>query len=196
MTDANVMLGRIQAAHFPRVFGPDGDQPLDEGIVRERFAALARKIRERTGDDRTPEQVAEGYLQIAVANIANAVKRISVQKGHDITRYALTTFGGAGGQHACRVADSLGIRTVLVPPMAGVLSALGIGLADTTAMREQSVEAPLEAPSMPGILKTAGDLESAVRAELLAEDVPRSASGSSAGPSCATTGRTPRSRSS
>ncbi|MGW4937367.1 hydantoinase B/oxoprolinase family protein [Streptomyces sp. NPDC004166] len=172
VTDANVMLGRIQAAHFPRVFGPDGDQPLDEGIVRERFAALARKIRERTGDDRTPEQVAEGYLQIAVANIANAVKRISVQKGHDITRYALTTFGGAGGQHACRVADSLGIRTVLVPPMAGVLSALGIGLADTTAMREQSVEAPLEAPSMPGILKTAGDLESAVRAELLAEDVP------------------------
>ncbi|KUJ58662.1 5-oxoprolinase [Streptomyces sp. NRRL F-5122] len=172
VTDANVMLGRIQAAHFPRVFGPDGDQPLDEGIVRQRFAALAREIRERTGDDRTPEQVAEGYLQIAVANIANAVKRISVQKGHDITRYALTTFGGAGGQHACRVADSLGVRTVLVPPLAGVLSALGIGLADTTAMREQSVEAPLEAPSMPGILKTAGDLESAVRAELLAEDVP------------------------
>jgi 5-oxoprolinase (ATP-hydrolysing) len=107
-----------------------------------------------------------------VANIANAVKRISVQKGHDVTRYALTTFGGAGGQHACMVADSLGIRTVLVPPMAGVLSALGIGLADTTAMREQSVEAPLEASAMPGILKTADDLEGAARAELLAEDVP------------------------
>ncbi|MFJ8200684.1 hydantoinase B/oxoprolinase family protein [Streptomyces sp. NPDC096152] len=172
VTDANVMLGRIQPAHFPTVFGPGGDQPLDEALVRERFTALAREIRERTGDDRTPEQVAEGYLQIAVANIANAVKRISVQKGHDVTRYALTTFGGAGGQHACMVADSLGIRTVLVPPMAGVLSALGIGLADTTAMREQSVEAPLEPASMPGVLKTADDLEGAARAELLAEDVP------------------------
>lgn len=172
VTDANVALGRIQPAHFPRVFGPEGDQPLDDALVRDRFAALAREIRERTGDDRTPEQVAEGYLQIAVANIANAVKRISVQKGHDVTRYALTTFGGAGGQHACMVADSLGIRTVLVPPMAGVLSALGIGLADTTAMREQSVEAPLEASSMPGVLKTADDLEGAARAELLAEDVP------------------------
>lgn len=172
VTDANVALGRIQAAHFPRVFGPGGDQPLDEGLVRDRFAELAEDIRERTGDDRTPEQVAEGYLQIAVANIAAAVKRISVQKGHDVTRYALTTFGGAGGQHACMVADSLGIRTVLVPPMAGVLSALGIGLADTTAMREQSVEARLEPSAMPRVLKTADDLEEAARAELLAEDVP------------------------
>jgi 5-oxoprolinase (ATP-hydrolysing) len=172
VTDANVMLGRIQPAHFPKVFGPEGDQPLDADLVRERFTALAREIRSRTGDDRTPEQVAEGYLQIAVANIANAVKRISVQKGHDVTRYALTTFGGAGGQHACKVADSLGIRTVLVPPMAGVLSALGIGLADTTAMREQSVEAPLEPASMPAVLKTADDLEGAARGELLAEDVP------------------------
>ncbi|MFE6285507.1 hydantoinase B/oxoprolinase family protein [Streptomyces sp. NPDC057877] len=172
VTDANVMLGRIQPAHFPHVFGPDGDQPLDETLVRDRFAALAHEIRDRTGDDRTPEQVAEGYLAIAVANIANAVKRISVQKGHDVTRYALTTFGGAGGQHACRVADSLGIRTVLVPPMAGVLSALGIGLADTTAMREQSVEAPLEPAAMPDVRKTADDLEAAARAELRAEDVP------------------------
>ena len=172
VTDANVMLGRIPPAHFPAVFGPDGDQPLDAAVVRDRFTALAHEIRERTGDDRTPEQVAEGYLRIAVANIANAVKRISVQKGHDVTRYALTTFGGAGGQHACRVADSLGIRTILVPPMAGVLSALGIGLADTTAMREQSVEAPLEAASMPGVRETADALESAARAELRAEDVP------------------------
>ncbi|MFF5537658.1 hydantoinase B/oxoprolinase family protein [Streptomyces cinerochromogenes] len=172
VTDANVMLGRIQPAHFPAVFGPDGDQPLDAALVRDRFTALAREIHEHTGDDRTPEQVAEGYLQIAVANIANAVKRISVQKGHDVTRYALTTFGGAGGQHACRVAESLGIRTVLVPPMAGLLSALGIGLADTTAMREQSVEAHLEAAAMPGIRTTADDLEAAARAELVAEDVP------------------------
>ncbi|MFF4089314.1 hydantoinase B/oxoprolinase family protein [Streptomyces nigra] len=172
VTDANVMLGRIQPAHFPAVFGPRGDQPLDADLVRERFTALAAEIRESTGDDRTPEQVAEGYLQIAVANIGNAVKRISVQKGHDVTRYALTTFGGAGGQHACKVADSLGIRTVLVPPMAGVLSALGIGLADTTAMREQSVEAPLEPASMGGVHKTADDLEAAALAELLDEDVP------------------------
>ncbi|MFE7813193.1 hydantoinase B/oxoprolinase family protein [Streptomyces sp. NPDC057433] len=172
VTDANVMLGRIQPAHFPAVFGPNGDQPLDAGLVRDRFTILAREIRERTGDDRTPEQVAEGYLRIAVADIAAAVKRISVQKGHDITRYTLTTFGGAGGQHACKVADSLGVRTVLVPPMAGVLSALGIGLADTTAMREHSVEAPLEPAEMPGIHRIADDLEAAARAELLAEDVP------------------------
>ncbi|MFZ4155357.1 hydantoinase B/oxoprolinase family protein [Streptomyces pseudogriseolus] len=172
VTDANVMLGRIQPAYFPAVFGPGGDQPLDADVVRARFTALAREIHESTGDDRTPEQVAEGYLQIAVANIAAAVKRISVQKGHDITRYALTTFGGAGGQHACMVADSLGIRTVLVPPMAGVLSALGIGLADTTAMRERSAEAPLEPAAMPGVHAIADELEAAARAELAAEDVP------------------------
>ncbi|MBT3152108.1 hydantoinase B/oxoprolinase family protein [Streptomyces sp. CHD11] len=172
VTDANVMLGRIQPAHFPAVFGPDGGLPLDDALVRDRFTALAAEIHERTGDDRTPERVAEGYLQIAVADIAGAVKRISVQKGHDITRYALTTFGGAGGQHACMVADSLGIRTVLVPPMAGVLSALGIGLADTTAMRERSVEAPLDPGAMPGVHRTADELETAARAELLAEDVP------------------------
>ncbi|MFF8995362.1 hydantoinase B/oxoprolinase family protein [Streptomyces sp. NPDC014983] len=172
VTDANVMLGRIQPAHFPAVFGPGGDQPLDASLVRDRFAGLAREIHRATGDQRTPEQVAEGYLRIAVANIANAIKRISVQKGHDVTRYVLTTFGGAGGQHACRVAESLGIRTVLVPPMAGVLSALGIGLADTTAMREQSVEAPLEQAAMPGIRGAAADLEAAARAELVAEDVP------------------------
>ncbi|NMO35131.1 5-oxoprolinase [Streptomyces sp. GMY01] len=172
VTDANVMLGRIQPAHFPEVFGPDGDQPLDGELVRDRFTALACDIREQTGDDRTPEQVAEGYLRIAVANIAGAVKRISVQKGHDVTRYALTTFGGAGGQHACMVADALGIRTVLVPPVAGLLSALGIGLADTTAMREQSVEAPLEPAAMPGVHETARRLEEAARAELRGEDVP------------------------
>ncbi|NED36944.1 5-oxoprolinase [Streptomyces sp. SID8499] len=172
VTDANVMLGRIQPAHFPEVFGPDGDQPLDGELVRDRFTALACDIREQTGDDRTPEQVAEGYLRIAVANIAGAVKRISVQKGHDVTRYALTTFGGAGGQHACMVADALGIRTVLVPPVAGLLSALGIGLADTTAMREQSVEAPLEPAAMPGVHDTARHLEEAARAELRGEDVP------------------------
>ncbi|WP_415948441.1 hydantoinase B/oxoprolinase family protein [Streptomyces sp. KLOTTS4A1] len=172
VTDANVMLGRIQPDHFPRVFGPGADQPLDAALVRERFTELAARIQKETGDRRTPEQVAEGYLRIAVNNIAGAVKRISVQQGHDVTRYALTTFGGAGGQHACAVADSLGIRTVLVPPLAGVLSALGIGLADTTAMREQSLEAPLDEAAMKRVRETAGQLEQAARGELHAEGVP------------------------
>jgi 5-oxoprolinase (ATP-hydrolysing) len=171
LTDANVMLGRVQPEHFPRVFGPDGDEPLDRALVRRRFTELATEIREQTDDHRTPEQVAEGYLQIAVANMANAVKRISVEKGHDVTEYVLTTFGGAGGQHACAVADSLGIRTVLVPAMAGVLSALGIGLADVTAMREQSVEAPLAAATMLRLQEVAETLASATRAELRDEDV-------------------------
>ncbi|WP_036527140.1 hydantoinase B/oxoprolinase family protein, partial [Nocardia sp. CNY236] len=166
VTDANVMLGRVQSAYFPHVFGTDGTEPLDDRLVRTRFAELAATITESTGDKRTPEQVAEGFLQIAVSNIAAAVKRISVQKGHDVTRYALTTFGGAGGQLACAVAESLGIRTVLVPPMAGVLSALGIGLADTTAMRERSVELPLRPESMPRVTVAAEALEIAARTEL------------------------------
>ncbi|MGW0173316.1 hydantoinase B/oxoprolinase family protein [Rhodococcus sp. NPDC003322] len=172
VTDANVMLGRIQPDHFPLVFGPGGDQPLDSAVVRSRFTELAADIRARTADDRSPEQVAEGFLRIAVANMANAVKHISVQKGHDVTEYALTTFGGAGGQHACAVADSLGIHTVLVPPMAGVLSALGMGLADTTVMREQSVVAALGPDTMPRILSVAEALESAAVTELGDEGVP------------------------
>jgi len=172
VTDANVMLGRIQAAHFPAVFGPAGDLPLDDEIVRRRFTDLAADIRARTGDDRPPEQVAEGFLRIAVANMANAIKKVSVQKGHDVTRYVLTTFGGAGGQHACAVADALGIRTVLVPPMAGVLSALGIGLADTTAMREQSVEMPLDTAALERLAKVADSLDQATRAELIDEGIP------------------------
>src|SRR5690606_33215238 len=126
VTDANLLLGRIQPRYVPHVFGPTGDQPLDQDVVRERFTVLAEEMATATGVSRSPEEVADGFLQIAVANMANAVKKISVQKGHDVTEYVLTTFGGAGGQHACAVADALGIRTVLVPPMAGVLSALGI----------------------------------------------------------------------
>ena len=172
VTDANVMLGRIQPAHFPAVFGPGGDQPLDDEIVRRSFTDLGVDIRARTGDDRSPEQVAEGFLRIAVTNMANAVKKISVQKGHDVTGYVLTTFGGAGGQHACAVADALGIRTVLVPPMAGVLSALGIGLADATVMREQSVEIRLETAALERLLGVADSLEQSARAELLDEGIP------------------------
>ncbi|MFG1826633.1 hydantoinase B/oxoprolinase family protein [Microbispora bryophytorum] len=172
LTDANVMLGRIQPGHFPEVFGPDGDLPLDADEVRRRFARTAADIRGRTGDERGPEQVAEGYLRVAVENIANAIKQISVRKGRDVTEYALTTFGGAGGQHACAVADALGIRTVLVPPMAGVLSALGIGLADTTVMREQSVEARLGPATTRRLTGLADSLEAAARRALLDEGVP------------------------
>jgi 5-oxoprolinase (ATP-hydrolysing) len=172
VTDANAILGRIQAAHFPAVFGPGGDQPLDIEIARRGFTDLADDIRANTGDDRSPEQVAEGFLQIAVANMANAVKKISIQKGRDVSRYVLTTFGGAGGQHACAVADALGIRTVLVPPMAGVLSALGIGLADTTVMREQAVEIQLETAGLQNLGAVADTLEQTARAELRDEGVP------------------------
>ena len=172
VTDANVMLGRIQPAHFPAMFGPGGDQPLDDETVKRSFTDLAANIRARTGDDRSPEEVAEGFLQIAVANMANAVKKISVQKGHDVRRYVLTTFGGAGGQHACAVADALGISTVLVPPMAGVLSALGIGLADATSMREQTVEIRLETAALEQLGSVADALEQTTRAELLDEGVP------------------------
>lgn len=172
VTDANVMLGRIQPAHFPAVFGPAGDEPLDAETVRRSFVALAGEILSATGDDRSPEQVAEGFLRIAVANMANAVKKISVARGHDITRYALTTFGGAGGQHACAVADELGIRTVLVPPMAGVLSALGIGLADTTVIRERAVETELVPTARTGLVDVADALERQAREALVAQQIP------------------------
>ncbi|NEE28555.1 hypothetical protein G3M53_24250, partial [Streptomyces sp. SID7982] len=116
--------------HFPAVFGADGDLPLDADRVRERFTELADDVGHATGRRPDEAEVATGFLEIAVLNMANAVKKISVQRGHDVTRYALTGFGGAGGQHVCAVADALGIDTVLVPPLAGVLSAYGIGLAD------------------------------------------------------------------
>ncbi|MFD9036170.1 hydantoinase B/oxoprolinase family protein [Streptomyces sp. NPDC059567] len=172
VTDANVMLGRVQPDHFPAVFGPGGDQPLDAAVVREKFTALARE----TGGGRTPEEVAAGFLEIAVLNMANAVKKISVQRGHDITRYALTSFGGAGGQHACAVADALGVDTVLVPPLAGVLSAYGIGLADATAMREQSVEAELHAPGTHArVTELCAGLAERTRGELRADGLSDSA---------------------
>jgi 5-oxoprolinase (ATP-hydrolysing) len=148
VTDANVFVGKIQPRHFPAIFGPDGDAPLDADIVATKFAALAEEIAAATGQRRTPRQVAEGFLQIAIANMANAIKQVSVQKGHDATRFALQCFGGAGGQHACLVADALGMETVFIHPFAGVLSAYGMGLADQTVMREQAVEIPLETHAM------------------------------------------------
>ncbi|NYE60240.1 5-oxoprolinase (ATP-hydrolyzing) [Duganella sp. 1224] len=143
VTDCNVMLGKIQPHHFPQLFGADGKQPLDAATVRERFSDMAKDIAAATGSATTPEQVAEGFLDIAVGNMANAIKQISVQRGHDVTEYALTSFGGAGGQHACLVADALGMKTVFVHSLAGVMSAYGMGLADQTAMREAAVETRL-----------------------------------------------------
>ncbi|MFE6703314.1 hydantoinase B/oxoprolinase family protein [Streptomyces sp. NPDC057718] len=175
VTDANVMLGRVQPAHFPAVFGADGDLPLDAGLVRERFTELADEVGDATGRRPDEAEVAAGFLEIAVLNMANAVKKISVQRGHDVTRYALTGFGGAGGQHVCAVADALGIDTVLVPPLAGVLSAYGIGLADATAMREQSVEEELDAAARERVAGLCAELADRTRAALRADGVPDSA---------------------
>ncbi len=187
VTDANIMLGRIQPAHFPSVFGGSGDMPLDAGIVREQFAALARRIGAVTGSPSVspgsaepagrasvspaPEQVAAGFLEIAVANMANAIKKISVQRGYDVTEYVLATFGGAGGQHACAVADALGVTRVLIHPLAGVLSAYGMGLADVTAMRETAVEAPLTARLLQELDRVAGGLEADALAELAQQGI-------------------------
>ena len=141
VTDCNVMLGKLQAHHFPAVFGPNADQSLDTEVVAGKFQALARQIATETGDpEMSVEQIANGFLRIAIENMANAIKKISVQRGYDVTRYTLNCFGGAGGQHACGVADALGIQKVLLHPFAGVLSAYGMGLADIRALREQQFE--------------------------------------------------------
>ncbi|HZR69511.1 MAG TPA: hydantoinase B/oxoprolinase family protein [Burkholderiales bacterium] len=166
VTDCNVMLGKIQADFFPAVFGPNGNEPLDTEVVRRKFSALADEIRAATGDARTPERVAEGFVEIAVGNMAEAIKRISVQRGHDVTGYTLCCFGGAAGQHACLVADHLGMTRIFIHPLAGVLSAYGMGLAEQTAMRERSVELALEEKSLGALRQAAGELEAAARAEL------------------------------
>ena len=170
VTDANVLLGRIQPGHFPAVFGAGGDEPLDPAVTSRLFGELAAAITAETGDERGPEQVAAGFLEIATANMANAIKKISVQRGYDVTRYVLSTFGGAGGQHACAVADALGMTSVLIHPLAGVLAAYGIGLADVLAMREQAVEARL-GDGLAGRLPDSvlGPLEESARAELTAQ---------------------------
>ena len=172
VTDANVLLGRIQPDHFPRVFGEQGDQPLDADITKAKFTELSNQITRDTGDTRGPEQVAAGFTEIAVANMANAIKKISVQRGYDVTEYVLNVFGGAGGQHACAVADALGMTRVLIHPLAGVLSAYGIGLADIIAMREQAVEAPLTEDGLETLAESIVPLERDARAEVTAEGVP------------------------
>jgi 5-oxoprolinase (ATP-hydrolysing) len=165
VTDANVCVGKIQPAHFPPMFGPHADQPLDAAVVTEKFAELAREI----GGGRTPAQVAEGFLQIAVANMANAIKQVSVQKGHDVSAFALQCFGGAGGQHACLVADALGMETVFIHPYAGVLSAYGMGLADQTVMKEQAVEITLGPDTLPELENLAETLAEAATGALVSQ---------------------------
>jgi 5-oxoprolinase (ATP-hydrolysing) len=167
VTDANVMVGKLRAATFPKIFGPARDQPLDEAAVREAFAALAREI----GDSRSAEEVADGFIRIAVENMANAIKKISVQRGYDVTEYALNCFGSAGGQHACQIADTLGMETVLIHPLSGLLSAYGMGLAPIRASREQSVEAPLSADALAGLEDLRARLGETTRAEVAAQGV-------------------------
>jgi len=171
VTDANVMLGRVQPEFFPHVFGPHGNEPLDRAVVVKRFGELAQRIEQATGRRQTPEQVAAGFIEIAVGNMAEAIKRISVQRGHDVTRYTLTVFGGAGGQHACAVADALAMSTVFAHPLAGVLSAYGMGLADQTAMREMTIEQPLGDDALPALKASLETLAAQATASLQEQGV-------------------------
>jgi 5-oxoprolinase (ATP-hydrolysing) len=170
VTDANLMLGKLQADFFPAIFGPQQDQPLDAPIVAKKFAALAAEI----GDGRSPESIAEGFVTIAVENMANAIKKISVQRGYDVTRYLLNCFGGAGGQHACLVADALGMESVLVHPLSGLLSAYGIGLSSVSASRQKALVQPLADETLEAIQALTNELRGAVFAELEAQGVPES----------------------
>ncbi len=171
VTDANVMLGRVVPDFFPRVFGPGGDEPLDAGTVRDKFATLAREIQTTAGDTRTPEEVAEGFRRIAIENMANAIKKISTQRGYDVTEYTLCCFGGAGGQHACDIADTLGMTRIFLHPFAGVLSAYGMGLADLRTLRERAVESRLEASVMDELAAGLEEMAEAGRAEMRAQGI-------------------------
>ncbi|MDD0808807.1 hydantoinase B/oxoprolinase family protein [Curvibacter sp. RS43] len=165
VTDANVMVGKVQPRYFPKVFGPQANEPLDAEVVQQKFAALAQQ------SGRSAEDVAEGFIQIAVQQMANAIKKISVARGYDVTRYTLQCFGGAGGQHACLVADALGMTRVFVHPLAGVLSAYGMGLADQSVIREQAVELKLQASALADIEHSLNSLAAAAEGELTRQEV-------------------------
>ncbi|MBT3304939.1 MAG: 5-oxoprolinase [Alphaproteobacteria bacterium] len=173
VTDCNVILGKIQPRHFPKVFGPDADQAMDADIVRQKFTDLAGEIEQASGEAPGPEDVAEGFLRIAVENMANAIKQISVQRGYDVTEYTLNCFGGAGGQHACLVADSLGMNRVFIHPLAGVLSAYGMGLADVRAMREETVEEPLTDDLADRLRDRGAELAEQAKCDLDAQEIER-----------------------
>ena len=165
VTDANVMVGKVQPAYFPKMFGPQANEPLSFEAAREQFEELAQQ----TG--RTPEAVAEGFINIAVQQMANAIKKISVARGYDVTRYTLQCFGGAGGQHACLVADALGMTRVFVHPLAGVLSAYGMGLADQNVIKERAVEVKLSKQALPDIAEKLNTLATTAQAELQRQQV-------------------------
>ncbi|BAZ19788.1 hydantoinase/oxoprolinase [Kalymmatonema gypsitolerans NIES-4073] len=166
VTDANVMLGKIHPQYFPSVFGLDGNLPLDKDIVIQKFTQLAQEIEAVTGNSRTNVQVAAGFIAIAVENMANAIKKISLQRGYDVTQYVLCCFGGAGGQLACLIADTLGMKKIFLHPYAGVLSAYGMGLADVRAIREGGVEKPLTQALIPQLVQLMESLETQARSEL------------------------------
>src|SRR5690606_23080547 len=169
VTDCNVMLGKLRPEFFPAVFGPDADQPLDAEAVREAFAALAAEVTAATGRETSPEALAEGFVTIAVQNMAEAIKSISIQRGYDVTRYVLNCFGGAGGQHACLVADALGMTRVMLHPFAGVLSAYGMGLAEVRAIRQETAALPLDPARDTDMAARVGALAAAARADLSAQ---------------------------
>lgn len=162
VTDANVMLGKLVPDFFPHVFGPRADAPLDREAVLTAFQQRAAEI----GGDRTPEEIAEGYIAIAVENMAQAIKKISVQRGYDVSNYALACFGGAGGQHACLVADALGMTRIHFHPFSGILSAYGMGLADIRTTRETALEIELQDATSLRILHAIAQLSEDALAEL------------------------------
>jgi 5-oxoprolinase (ATP-hydrolysing) len=172
VTDANVMVGKLMPAFFPKIFGPKQDLPLDADTVRAGFAALARQVNETSpGSGRSAEAIADGFIKIAVENMANAIKKISVQRGYDVTRYALNCFGGAGGQHACLVADALGMTKVLIHPFSSLLSAYGMGLADIRATRQQAIEEPLADRALAAIEAVGVRLGEEARGEVVGQGV-------------------------
>jgi 5-oxoprolinase (ATP-hydrolysing) len=166
VTDCNVVMGRLQPSLFPSVFGVDGNLPLDADAARSRFQELAETMKAEMGGERTIEDIAAGYLQIAVENMANAIKEMSIRRGYDVTEYALCCFGGAGGQHACLIADTLGMETVFIHPYAGVLSAYGMGLADIRSVKERSIELPLDQDALLKIQTVLAELGFEAKAEI------------------------------
>jgi len=167
VTDANVMLGKLMPEFFPKIFGPHQNEPLDETAVRHAFNNLAQQVGAKSA-----QEIADGFVKIAVENMANAIKKISVQRGYDVTHYALNCFGGAGGQHACLVADALGMTRVLIHPFSSLLSAYGMGLADIRATREQAIELPFGAKARTAVERIAARLGKTARAEVEGQGVP------------------------
>ncbi len=171
VTDANVMVGKLMPDFFPHIFGPRQDQPLDAEAVQQAFTELAGEVSRDLGGTRSAEEIADGFIKIAVENMANAIKKISVQRGYDVTRYALNCFGGAGGQHACLVADALGMTTVLIHPFSSLMSAYGMGLADIRATRQQAIEQPLGEAAVASVKAVGERLGADARAELQRQGV-------------------------